>query len=131
MKKARTLLESFVYAVSGVLYSLKTQRNLRIHFLTAFLVMAASRYFGLSPLELAAVFFAVSLVIITEMINTAVETTVDMITERYHPLARIAKNVAAGAVLVAALNAVVIGYLIFFDRIRPLLFPLQKALFGR
>ncbi|ADL07684.1 diacylglycerol kinase [Thermosediminibacter oceani] len=131
MKKARTLLESFFYAVSGVLYSLKTQRNLRLHFFAAFLVMAASRYLGLNHLELAAVFFAVSLVIVTEMINTAVETTVDMITETYHPLARISKNVAAGAVLVAALNAVVIGYLIFFNRIRPLMTALQKVLFGR
>lgn len=127
MKKSRTLMESFAYAISGIIYSFRTQRNLKIHFFAAFLAMAMSWYFGLTSLEVAVVVLAASSVIIAEMINTAIETTVDMITGKYHPLAKIAKNVAAGAVLVAAMSAVVIGCLIFFDRIKPLI----RVLFGR
>ncbi|AYO32222.1 diacylglycerol kinase [Biomaibacter acetigenes] len=113
MKKSRTLLESFKYAVSGTIYSFKTQRNIRIHFLTAITVLLVSPFFNFGAIELLIIFFTIALVIITEMINTAIETTVDLVTEKYHPLAEIAKNVAAGAVLISALNAVVVGYLIF------------------
>jgi diacylglycerol kinase (ATP) len=117
MKKSRTLLESFNYAVSGTIYSFKTQRNIRIHFLTGLTVLLSSYFFDFSAVELLIIFFTIALVIITEMINTAIETTIDLVTEKYHPLAEIAKNVAAGAVLVSALNAVVVGYLIFYKRL--------------
>jgi diacylglycerol kinase (ATP) len=130
MKKSRTLFESFIYAISGVIYSLKTQRNMRIHFLAALLVMILSKYLDLEEMEMVAVVFATALVIIAEMINTAVETAVDMITEKFHPLARIAKNVAAGAVLVAVLNAIIIGYVIFFDKLYNLFLGIQKLIFG-
>ncbi|KXG78508.1 Undecaprenol kinase [Fervidicola ferrireducens] len=131
MKKSRTLFESFIYAISGVIYSLKTQRNMRIHFLAALLVMIFSKYLNLEEMEMVAVVFATALVIIAEMINTAVETAVDMITEKFHPLARIAKNVAAGAVLVAVLNAIIIGYVIFFDELYNLLLGIQRLILGR
>ncbi|MDN5330983.1 MAG: diacylglycerol kinase [Tepidanaerobacteraceae bacterium] len=131
MKKSRTLFESFIYAISGVIYSLKTQRNMRIHFLAALLVMILSKYLELEEMEMVAVVFATALVIIAEMINTALETAVDMITEKFHPLARIAKNVAAGAVLVAVLNALIIGYLIFFDKLFNFILEMQRLLFGR
>ncbi|HHW01550.1 MAG TPA: diacylglycerol kinase [Thermoanaerobacterales bacterium] len=117
MKKSRTLLESFKYAVSGTIYSFKTQRNIRIHFLTGLAVLLASTFIDFGTVELLIIFFTIALVIITEMINTAIETTVDMVTKEYHPLAEIAKNVAAGAVLVSAINAVMVGYLIFFKRL--------------
>lgn len=130
MKKSRTLFESFIYAISGVIYSLKTQRNMRIHFLAALLVMILSKYLDLEEMEMVAVVFATALVIIAEMINTAVETAVDMITDKFHPLARIAKNVAAGAVLVAVLNAIIIGYVIFFDKLYNLFLGIQKLIFG-
>ena len=113
MKKTRNLLDSFGYAISGVLYALKTQRNMRIHFFVAFLVVATSRLLELEDSELLAVLFAIAFVMITEMVNTAVEAVVDMVTEKYHPLAKTAKNVAAGAVLIAAINAVVVGYIVF------------------
>lgn len=122
MKKSRTLLESFNYAISGIIYSLKTQRNVRIHFFMAFLVLAASSFFDFSAVELLMIFFTIALVIITEMINTAIETTIDLVTEKYHPLAEIAKNVAAGAVLVASLNALAVGYIIFYRRLVNLFF---------
>ncbi|SHM05919.1 diacylglycerol kinase (ATP) [Caldanaerovirga acetigignens] len=131
MKKSRTLFESFIYAISGVIYSLKTQRNMRIHFLAALLVMVLSKYLNLEKIEIVAVAFAATLVIIAEMINTAVETAVDMITDRFHPMARIAKNVAAGAVLIAALNALVVGYMVFSDKLYDLLIGIQSLIFGR
>ncbi|MCR4429852.1 MAG: diacylglycerol kinase [Tepidanaerobacteraceae bacterium] len=117
MKKSRTLLESFNYAIAGIMYSFNTQRNVRIHFLMAALVLAVSPFFSLSAFELMIVIFTIAMVIITEMINTAIENTVDMVTEKYHPLAEIAKNVAAGAVLIATLNALAVAYLIFFRRL--------------
>lgn len=131
MKKSRTLRESFKYAVSGTIYSFKTQRNIRIHFLTAITVLLVSHFFNFGAIELLIIFFTIALVIIAEMINTAIETTVDLVTEKYHPLAEIAKNVAAGAVLISALNAVVVGYLIFYKRlyyfVRVFLFRVRNA----
>lgn len=117
MKKSRTLFESFNYAIAGIMYSFNTQRNVRIHFFMAFLVLAVSPFFNLSAFELLIIIFTIALVIITEMINTAIENTIDMVTEKYHPLAEIAKNVAAGAVLIATLNALAVGYLIFCRRL--------------
>lgn len=118
MKKSRNLLESFGYAISGIFYALRTQRNLRIHVIVSLLVAATSKILNLETYELLAVFFAIALVMIAEMLNTAMESVVDMFTEKYHPLAETAKNVAAGAVLIAALNAVVIGYIVFMKQER-------------
>ena len=70
----------------------------------------------LDRLEMLILFFAISLVVICEMFNTAIEKTIDMVTDEYHPLAKIAKDVAAGGVLIAALNSVVVGYMIFYDK---------------
>ena len=86
---------------------------MRIHFLLAITAAIMGKRVGLETYELMAVFFAIALVMISEMVNTAVESVVDMLTENYHPLAKTAKNVAAGAVLIAAINAVVTGYLVF------------------
>ncbi|WP_130806632.1 diacylglycerol kinase [Senegalia massiliensis] len=115
----KRLIDSFNYAVQGIIYTLKTQRNMRIHFFVMTLILILSLFFNFSKLELLSLFFAISLVIIAEMVNTAVEKTIDMFTSEFHPLAKIAKNVAAGAVLVAALNSIMVGYLLFFDRVNP------------
>jgi len=114
MKK---IIQSFNYAVEGVIHCLKTQTNMRIHFAVAITVLVLSLFFDFSRLELALLFFTIALVIIAEMINTSIETVVDLYTNAVHPLAKIAKDVAAGAVLIAALNAIVVGYLLFFSRI--------------
>jgi diacylglycerol kinase (ATP) len=71
----------------------------------------------LSRFEILILFFTIALVIVAEMINTSIEATIDLITDRYHELAKIAKNVAAGAVLIAAVNAIIVGYIIFFDKL--------------
>ncbi|WP_069649333.1 diacylglycerol kinase [Caloranaerobacter ferrireducens] len=117
--KVRRLIDSFNYAVSGIIYTLKTQRNMKIHFIAAFLVLFLSLFFNFSRTELLLLIFAISLVIIAEMINTSIEKTIDLITDKYHPLAEIAKNVAAGAVLISAINSVVVAYLLLFDRVNP------------
>ncbi|HQA61102.1 MAG: diacylglycerol kinase [Tepidanaerobacteraceae bacterium] len=121
MKKARTLAESFFYAISGILYAFKTQRNIKIHFMVAILIIIISFLLKLNTIELLIVFLTIAMVLTAEMINTAIEAVVDMFTQEYHPLARVAKNVAAGAVLISALNAVIVGYLIFYKKIAVLL----------
>lgn len=122
MRKSKTLFESFSYAISGIAYSFKTQRNMRIHFIMASIVILMGIFLKLSPLEMALVFVTISLVIIAEMINTSIEATIDLFTRDYHPLAKIGKNVAAGAVLIAAINAVIVGYIIFYAKIARLFF---------
>ena len=117
--KSRSLIESFNYAVTGIIYTLKTEKNMRIHFIIAIIVVLFSLFFDFSRGELILLFFTISLVLITEMINTAIERTVDLITEDFHPLARLAKDVAAGGVLIAAINSLVVAYLLFFDRLNP------------
>ncbi len=115
--KKKTLIDSFNYAVSGIIIALKTEKNMRIHYLIAILVIALSLFFDFSRTEFLLLLFAISLVVVAEMVNTALERVVDLITEDYHPLARLVKDVAAGAVLIAAINSIVVGYLLFFDRL--------------
>ncbi|HHV26259.1 phosphatase PAP2 family protein [Anaerosalibacter bizertensis] len=115
--KSRNIIDSFNYAVAGIIYALKTQRNLRIHFSIATVVLFTSLFLDFSRLEFLMLLLTIAFVMVSEMINTSIEKTIDMITEEYHPLAKIAKNVAAGAVLISAINAIVVGYLLFFDRI--------------
>ncbi|MGE5559238.1 MAG: diacylglycerol kinase [Bacillota bacterium] len=115
--RPRNLIESFNVAIEGLLYALRTQVNLKIHFALAFLVAFLCILFPISPVEKLMLVVAVSTVIVAELMNTAIEKTIDLITEDFHPLAKIAKNVAAGAVLVSAVAAAVIGYIIFVDEI--------------
>lgn len=108
-----TFLRSFVYAWQGLTYAFRTQRNARIHLVLAILALAVGIALHVAPVEMAIVFVAIVFVFITEMLNTVAEAIVDMVTHEYHPLARIAKDVAAGAVLLSAMLAVVIGLLVF------------------
>jgi len=118
--RSRSLLWSFDYAIRGIVHALRTQRNMRLHFLVSACVFVAALALRISGLELIAIVFAVGLVLVAELINTAVETTVDLATASYDPLAAIAKDVAAGAVLVSAITAVAVGYVVFFARAIPL-----------
>lgn len=117
MKRKRSLIESFNYAVTGILTAIKRERNMRIHYFIALIVIFLSLFFDFSRLEFLALLFAISFVFVAEMMNTAIEAVVDLVTGDYHPLARVAKDVAAGGVLIAAINALVVGYLLFFDRL--------------
>src|SRR5438105_2825925 len=84
-------------------------------FIRALLALLAGVIYGLTRAELLVLLFSIALVLIAEMFNTAVEAVVDLVTQSYHPLAKHAKDVAAGAVLVAALNAIVVGLILFFN----------------
>jgi diacylglycerol kinase (ATP) len=97
-----------------MVYALRTQRNMRIHVAAAVITLCGALFLGVDRISLAAIVFAISLVFVTELINTAVEAAVDVATERYDPLAKIAKDVSAGAVLVAAVNALAVAYLVLF-----------------
>jgi len=108
-----SIIESFNYAIEGVIHVLRTQRNMRIHFLVAVVVLAVAVAVGVSRLELIALLLAITFVLVAEMINTAVEGTIDAATTSFDPMAKLAKDIAAGAVLIAAVNAVAVGYLVF------------------
>lgn len=126
----RPLLDSFQDAVEGILHTLRTQRNMRLHYAAAGAVLMLALFFKLSKIEVLVLFFAIAMVLVAEMFNTAVEAAIDLVTSKYHPLARIAKNVAAGAVLVAAVNAIAVGYLLFFDRISRAIPRLYERIVG-
>jgi diacylglycerol kinase (ATP) len=113
--RAPTLLDSFNYALEGVIHVLRTQRNLRIHFLAAILVFAAAIAVGISRLELIALVLAIAFVLVAEMLNTAIEGVIDVSTTSFDPEERLAKDIAAGAVLIASITAVGVGYLVFED----------------
>ena len=115
--KIRKLLDSFKYAIDGIIYTIRTQRNMRLHFFAAIVVLSLSFFLKISKIEVLILFFTVSLVLITEMINTSIESTIDLFTGKYHEAAKIAKNVAAGAVLIASVNAIIVGYVILFQKI--------------
>ncbi|MFW6287922.1 MAG: diacylglycerol kinase [bacterium] len=112
------LLDSFNYAIEGLVHTLKTQKNMRIHFAIAFLVLLASLFIEISKTELIIIFFSITLVIALELINTAIEVMIDMIASEYRYRAKITKNIAAAAVFMASINALVVAYLIFIDDIR-------------
>lgn len=113
--RRRSLLWSFNYAIEGVVYALRTQRNMRLHALAALLVLGASLFLQISRLELIALLFAIVFVFVAELVNTAIEAAVDVATQSFDPIAKVAKDVAAGAVLIAAGNAVIVGYIVFFE----------------
>ncbi|MGZ4280982.1 MAG: diacylglycerol kinase [Gaiellaceae bacterium] len=116
-RRARTLLESFNFAVEGIIHVVRTQRNMRIHLVAAVVVLVAAIWIGVSKLELIALLLAISFVFIAEMINSALEQAIDVATTSFDPLAKLAKDVAAGAVLIATVNAIAIGYLVFSGEI--------------
>jgi len=121
MKRARSILWSFNFAIEGIVYTLRTQRNMRVHMTIAVMVSVGSLLLGIGRTGLVAVVFAISLVFVTELVNTAVEAAVDLSTERFDPLAKVAKDVAAGAVLCAAINAMIVAYLVLFEPVKGIL----------
>lgn len=109
----RSLRESFSYAIQGIFYALLSQRNMKIHSLAAVVVVASGFYFDISRIEWAIIMLTVFMVLAAEVTNTAIEKTVDLFTREYHPLAKLAKNLAAGGVLLTAITAVIVAVLIF------------------
>ena len=106
-------IAGFGYAFQGLWYALRTQRNMRVHLAVALIIIIASILLHLSAVEFAMIFVAISGVFIAEMFNTVIELCIDLFIPEYNPRAKIAKDVAAGAVLLSALLAIVIGIFVF------------------
>jgi diacylglycerol kinase len=115
-------LRSFVYAWHGLIYAIRTQRNARVHAVIGAGAIVLGVLLHISPVEFAMVFVAITLVFIAEMFNTVAEACIDLVTREYHPLAKIAKDVAAGAVLLNAILSVIIGILVFGPHLLTLFF---------
>ncbi|MDD5633980.1 MAG: diacylglycerol kinase [Candidatus Omnitrophica bacterium] len=104
-------------ALEGIVHTLKSERNMRVHFLVVFLVLIAGVYLNFSAIEFMALCLTVTIVLVAEMANTALEHTIDLISTEYSLLAKMIKDIAAGAVFVSAVNAVIVGYLLFYKRL--------------
>lgn len=128
--KVKKLLDSFNYAIDGIIHAVRTQRNMRIHMVLALFVLTACFFYDLSKMELVSIWIVITMVISSEMINTAIESAIDATTNYYHPLAKIAKNAAAGAVFLTAINAVIVGYLIFWDKLLNISFAVINKVKG-
>ena len=115
--KTKKLINSFKYAIEGIISSFKTERNMKIHIFIMILVIIAGIFFKISITEWLVLALIIGLVIATELINTSIEATIDLVTKETHPLAKIAKDTAAAAVLVFGLTAIVIGCIIFVPKI--------------
>lgn len=116
MKPSRWL-ESVNCAIEGILWTARTQKHMRWHFLSAAAVLFAALFFKVPTVDFLLLTLAITVVLFAEIINTAVEAVVDLVSPDYHPLAKQAKDVAAGAVLLATCGASVVGYVVFSSRI--------------
>jgi diacylglycerol kinase (ATP) len=121
--KPTRFIDSVNCAIEGILYAVRTQKHMRHHFLVALLVLSAALLVKVTPVEFMLLALAISFVLFAELLNTAIEVVVDMVSPQFHPLAKVAKDVAAGAVLVAAFGTAVMGYLV----LAKYLFPLHRG----
>lgn len=119
MKPTR-FIDSLNCAIDGIIYTARTQKHMRRHFMAALVLLVAVLFLRVTPLEFTLLTVSVCFVLFAELLNTAVEVVVDLVSPGYHPLAKTAKDVAAGGVLVAAIGAAVMGYLILSRYIFPL-----------
>ncbi|MFN4811351.1 MAG: diacylglycerol kinase family protein [Bacteroidota bacterium] len=110
-------LKSFVYAFEGVMYFIKHEAQALIHLIAIVAVIGAGYWFNISLTEWIAVIFAIGIVVSAEMLNTAIEKLTDMVSPQINEQAKIVKDLAAGAVLIASLTAFIIGLIIFLPKI--------------
>ena len=112
-QRSPSLLDSFNFAFEGIIHVLRTQRNMRIHFAVAVFVLVVAIAADVTKLELIVLLLAIAFVLVAEMINTAIEGAIDVSTTSFDPNAKLAKDVAAGAVLISSVTALAVGYLVF------------------
>lgn len=115
-KGLKRLFKSFTYAFEGLKYAFKYEQNILVHSLATILVIIAGIFFKISLMEWLIITLIIGLVIATELINTSIEATIDLITQETHPLAKIAKDTAAAAVLIFGLVAIIIALIIFLPK---------------
>jgi undecaprenol kinase len=116
-KKKITLMRSFYYAISGIISAFRSERNLRIHLTLSVLVVLLGWGLSITRIEWLMIVLVIGGMLCSELVNSAIERVVDLVTEDYHPLAKQAKDIAAGAVLLFAITSVVVGIIIFGPRI--------------
>lgn len=122
---APNLFLSFKYAWAGVRYAFTTQRNFRIHTLVSVLAVSLGIFLAISPMEMAVIVMTCAIVMVLELINTAIESVVDLtVKQTYHELAKIAKDCAAGAVLISAIAAVLVAAFILLPPLLQLVIPM-------
>ncbi len=115
--KLKKTLDSFNNAINGIIDTVRTERNMKIHLIVALAVFIACFCFDITKYEFLILAVTITMVIAAELVNTSIEAAIDMTTNYYHPLAKIAKNAAAGGVLITAINALIVGYVIFWDKL--------------
>lgn len=129
--KPENWFENLNCAIEGILHAARTQRHMKAHFIVAAAVLVLSLFLDISRLEFVLLAVSITLVLFAEMVNTALEVTIDLIHEQYHPLARVVKDTAAGGVLIASFGAVVMGYMILsrpvFDYVALTLDAIRRA----
>ena len=119
--RAATVANSFRYAIAGLRYLLWTQRNAKIHTAIGLIAVALGLALGIDRYEWLTLTLTITIVLAAEGVNTAIEAAVDLASPSYHPLAKIAKDVGAGTVLLTAIAAVIVGMLLFLPHLWPLL----------
>lgn len=111
-------IHSFRVAILGVVHTFRTQRHMRFHFYTVIVVLILGLFWNLSNRDMLILLFTISMVLAAEMFNSAIEAVVDLVQPNYHPMAKFAKDIAAGAVLITTLNAIVVGSLLLIGDLR-------------
>ncbi len=115
--KNRTLIDSFNNALNGIIATVKSERNMKIHVAAAVMVLIMSLFYDLTRIEFIIICITIAIVVICELFNTAIEVIIDTLIGIYHPKAKIVKDTAAAAVFISALLSVIVAYVIFFDRV--------------
>lgn len=115
--KNKNFADAWKNAFNGIIYATTTQGNIKKQLIIAVVVVVISLFFNLSKAEFLCFLFTIILILFAEMCNTAIETVVDLYVDVYHPKAKIAKDVAAGGVVITAINAIIVAYFLFFDKI--------------
>lgn len=109
------LLKSFQYAINGIVFCVRHERNMRIHIVAMLYVAFFSQFYDLSRSEVILLIITCALVMITELVNTSIEVIIDKVSPNYSPLAKVGKDIAAGAVFLSAISAVIVGVVLFWD----------------
>lgn len=115
MLNIKHLIASFSFAISGINFAIRHERNMRIHLVVGFYVLYLQHFYNLEPESKALLFLTVGFVIVAELFNTAIEKTVNLVTPSYHNLAKISKDVAAGGVLVCAIVSIGVAVCLLGD----------------
>lgn len=113
MSSNGSIISKFAWAIAGLMAVIREEQNMKVHLVAAGIALGIGWALGLERVEWGLLLIAIILVLMAEVINTAIERTVDLIAPQYHPLAEKAKNMAAGAVLLSAISAVILGVIVF------------------